>query len=153
LHARGRADDAATTLSALIADYPSSRWQVEAHISLGEQLFERHDPAAARDHYQQAVPAAKGEAAWYARYKIAWCDIELGDLLHALDEFIEVARSTADDTLVLAARNDVVRVLLLLDPAPSLDEVRMRIGQAADDPDIAATMLETYNQQRASGSR
>ena len=133
-------------------DDPSSPLPIEAHLLLGDELFDRNELASARSHYQQVAFAATNELAWYARYRIAWCDYDAGDREHAMDELVVVARSPASDRLVSTARADLVRMLVALDPPPGQDEVRMRITLAAD-PDIAAKMLETYRKLRASGAR
>jgi hypothetical protein len=152
LSARGRRGDADAELTQLVAQYPSSKLRVQALIMLGDERFDRADVAGARSIYQQAVIGASGELLWYVRYRTAWCDFNLGDQQHALEQLTEIARSSASEKLTSTARADLVRMLASLDPAPDLDEVRMRISLAAD-PEIAAKMLDAYKKLRASPSQ
>ncbi len=54
----------------LIADYPASRYVVEAWVALADDQFEAGNLAEAEMRYRKALAFPKASIYWYARYKL-----------------------------------------------------------------------------------
>ncbi len=100
-------DDAAdAALTALLRDYPSSSYAADAHLARAERLFEKAELEGAIAEYDLA---AKSEHLLpYARYKRAWCELNLSRFSAAVDDFAQVM-SMGEPKLSNEAAKDWVR--------------------------------------------
>ncbi len=156
----------------LIADHPVSNRVPDAHLALADAAFEDGDLAAARAEYQAVLRTPAADGALYARYKLGWVELNLGDQPAALAAFLAVARA-ADQPLRGEAIKDVVRVYAAIgDPAAApaffdaLDRGRGpaltlrlaeacldvgRLGEAAVALRVAIPLLDVDGACRAAG--
>ena len=74
----------------LIKTYPQSIYTPEAHLLLGDYYFnQKQDIEQSKDHYEAVLNFPDSPAAAAARYKLAWCRINLVDYAGALKLFEE----------------------------------------------------------------
>ena len=86
----GQRQDGAAGFRELIRKYPRSRLVPESFLALGEQAFQANDVQGARFAYERAYQASGSRVATYALYKLAWCDINLGEHRKALEKLRRV---------------------------------------------------------------
>lgn len=69
----------------LIKTYPQSPYSPEAHLLLGDYYFnQKQDIEKSKDHYEAVLNYPNSPASAAARYKLAWCRINLVDYAGAL---------------------------------------------------------------------
>jgi len=110
----------------LIAQYPNSRYAPEAHLLLGDYYFtHKQDVDQSRFHYEAVLKYSKSPAVAAARYKLAWCEINLVNYKGAIKLFEEsVTSSQAQKELDIDTYRRVdVRLESLADMAYCYPEV------------------------------
>lgn len=103
----GRPDDAAAELTRLVRTWPTSAQAPRAWLLLGEHWFDRDNPQKALVAYQHAASSADAEVRGYARYKLAWCWYNVGELDAAVATMTQVLDDRGD--LQDEALRDLVR--------------------------------------------
>ena len=103
----------------LVREYPDSRYVPDAYLSFAQFYFDQGEVNAARKFYEKVIQFPKSPVFGFALYKRAWCDINLGDHLGALQTFVEVIRlaragkagpdPAANRALERAAQGDAVK--------------------------------------------
>jgi len=76
--------------SALIAQYPSSRFVPDAWVQTGEHYFATNDLRRAREAFERAASFHLPKLYAFALYKLAWCDFNAGAYGAAIAKFKEV---------------------------------------------------------------
>lgn len=143
---RGRTADALAAFARVAAEYPASRHAAEAQVAIAETTFDAGDVAGALAGYRAVRADGAPDRALYVRYKIAWCEYNLGDYSSAVADFVAVASDTADrtpvhDKLATSARGDLVRVIATT-PARALDTARTAFAQVAGgDSELRGTLF------------
>jgi len=95
-HELGKVTEMVDQYRVLIQDYPNSRYTPESHLLLGDYYFnQKQDVERAKRHYETVLNYINSPAAAVARYKLAWCCINLADYKGALALFEASVRSTA----------------------------------------------------------
>jgi tetratricopeptide (TPR) repeat protein len=107
LMAAHRPADARARLLELIKKYPASPRVPDAYVLFGDYAFEANDPATAGQFYAKAGAFPGAAVASYARYKLAWVQLNQGDPTGALDGFAAVALAS-EPRLARAAADDAV---------------------------------------------
>lgn len=105
-----RENDARKFLQKLIKSYPKSRYLPHAYLSFGELYFSTGDFENARKLYDKVLQYPESRIADYARYKVAWCAFNQGDMKQALASFVAVAQHGHDPRVQREARKDAVLV-------------------------------------------
>lgn len=111
---RKDAAGAAEAFGRLVQEYPEAPLAADASIALGDDAFEAGKLADAMERYSFALEKAKVPAlATYARYKLAWCRLNLDEHDEALALLERVVRDGDAAKLSLAdeARRDVALTL------------------------------------------
>lgn len=110
----------------LIKTYPQSIYTPEAHLLLGDYYFnQKQDVEKSKDHYEAVLNHPDSPATAAARYKLAWCRINLVDYAGALKLFEESVLSplAAKDLDIDTYRRVDVRLESLTDMAFCYPEV------------------------------
>jgi TolA-binding protein len=122
LQEAGRRDQAVARYRELLKVHPTSRFVPDVHVQLGNHEFDvAGSVVRARGHFEQALASGNPRVQSYALYKLAWCDLNQGDLrgaLAKLQETVERAERQASERsqveLKAEALNDAVRVYVEL---------------------------------------
>ncbi|HOX47188.1 MAG TPA: tetratricopeptide repeat protein [Myxococcota bacterium] len=122
LEALGDREAALKVHQELIARYPASRFLPHAYLAFAEHYFERADLEHASLAYRKVLDLPHNDLRTYARYKLAWCSYNLGDLPAALEGFAAVcqeslANPARGSSLAQEALKDWLRTLASLSPA------------------------------------
>ena len=79
----------------IIAQYPNSQYAPEAHLLLGDYYFtHKQDVDQSRFHYEAVLKYPQSPAVSAARYKLAWCEINLVNYKGAIKLFEESVTNT-----------------------------------------------------------
>ncbi len=90
----GQMDKLVKEYKTIISDYPDSQYAPEAHLLLGDYYFsQKQDVDNSKAHYEAVLRYPKSPAIAAARYKLAWCRINLADHEGALKLFEESVNS------------------------------------------------------------
>lgn len=122
----GRIDEMIAQYRTLIAKYPESQYCPEAHLLLGDYYFSKQqDVDQSKSHYEAVLQYPQSTAVAAARYKLAWCQINLVDYKGALELFEESVNSpqAAEDLDIDTYRRVDVRLESLIDMAYCYPEV------------------------------
>ena len=107
----GRPQPAAAAFQRVVERYRDHSAAAESRWMVGEALFqaEAYEPA---EKAFEAAASAGGEFADDGRSGVAWCRIERGDAVGAIQQFRRLVRDHADSELVPGARVETGRLLL-----------------------------------------
>jgi cellulose synthase operon protein C len=84
----GQADEMLKQYQTLISEHPTSQYTPEAHLLLGDYYFnQKQDVDKSTDHYAAVLKFPQSPAVAAARYKLAWCKINVSDFTEALKLF------------------------------------------------------------------
>jgi TolA-binding protein len=122
----GRIDEMITQYQTIISKYPESQYCPEAHLLLGDYYFnKKQDVDQSKAHYESVLQYPQSSAVAAARYKLAWCQINLVDYNGALELFEESVNSpqAAQDLDIDTYRRVDVRLESLIDMAYCYPEV------------------------------
>lgn len=61
-----------TEVEQLLEKYPKSEWRADAHLLIGEVLYDSNNYAKALNHFNEAAASEKIKISHYAQYKAAW---------------------------------------------------------------------------------
>jgi TolA-binding protein len=90
LYESGNRDRGIAYYSALIAQYPKSRFVPDAWVQTGEHFFATNDLRRAREAFEKAASFHLPKLYAFALYKLAWCDYNAGAYGAAIAKFKEV---------------------------------------------------------------
>ncbi len=110
----------------IITQYPDSQYAPESHLLLGDYYFtHKQDVDQSRFHYEAVLKYSQSPAVAAARYKLAWCEINLVNYIGAIKLFEEsVTSSQAQKELDIDTYRRVdVRLESLIDMAYCYPEV------------------------------
>ncbi len=115
----GQKEEAIIKYAELIRQYPASRFVPDAYIQMGEHYFNTNNLEFARTAYQNALETNSPRIKYFALYKLAWCDVNIGAYDKAVEKFHEVVASAAIDSknagLKIEALRDLIRCYTALD--------------------------------------
>lgn len=138
----GQADEMLNQYQTLIGQYPESQYTPEAHLLLGDYYFnEKQDVAKSTLHYQAVLKYPQSSAVSAARYKLAWCKINVVDYAGALALFeasVESPQASKELDIDTYRRVDV-RLESLTDMAYCYPEV-----YKSATPEQAITYFKRY---------
>jgi tetratricopeptide (TPR) repeat protein len=145
---RGNAAGAAEPFSALVKSFPRHPLAVDAAIALGDDAFDAGHLADAINRYHFADVHAPGAGARaYARYKLAWCRLNLeeyGNARKLLLDVVALARTDARRlSLADEARRDFV-LALARDPTVTASDAQASIVRLGLPPDRTRRYEEGY---------
>ena len=133
----GQTDEMLKQYQTLIGQYPDSQYTPEAHLLLGDYYFnEKQDVGKSTLHYQAVLKYPQSTAVTAARYKLAWCKINVVDYAGALALFeasVESPQAAGELDIDTYRRVDV-RLESLIDMAYCYPEV---YGTATPEQAIA----------------
>jgi TolA-binding protein len=109
LQQSGELADARVRYERLITDFPRSRFRADAEIALGDAVFEAQDLRSAHAAYERVLALPRSRVTDYARYKLAWTQLNEGDAEAALTTIAVLCRANDDAKIVKEARKDLVR--------------------------------------------
>jgi tetratricopeptide (TPR) repeat protein len=90
----GQIDEMIKQYETLIANYPNSTYVPEAHLLLGDYYFsQKQDVSRSKASYEAVLKYPRSPAVAAARYKLAWCQINLADYAGAIKLFEESVES------------------------------------------------------------
>jgi tetratricopeptide (TPR) repeat protein len=122
----GRIEEMVAQYRTIISKYPESQYCPEAHLLLGDYYFgKKQDVDQSKSHYESVLQYPRSSAVAAARYKLAWCQINLVDYRGALELFEESVNSpqAAQDLDIDTYRRVDVRLESLIDMAYCYPEV------------------------------
>jgi len=144
--ARGRAKDAAGPLAELVRRFPDDALAADAALALGDDAFDAGSLAAAADRYRFAARAGNGRVEAWARYKLAWCHLNLEDHEQARAEFSRVVALSQEGRASFALADDARRDLVLAlarDPSVRAADAADRLRSVAA-PGRSSPLVEAY---------
>ncbi len=133
--------DTARAMLATVLEGPARRSDRRAAaMELGELQFTDGDVKAALSAYQVAARlGGEGDRGPYARYRIGWCQLRLGDPRSAADSLLRASRDAEDRSLARQARSDALQVA-----------TRLEVDDALSVVDAACTSeVECLDRERA----
>lgn len=149
---RGRYEDAEAPLARLVEEFPDAPLALDAAVALGDDTFEAARLADAVQRYEFVIARApEGESATWARYKLAWCRINLGEHAEARRLLSEVA-SRGEGSLVTEARRDFV-IALARDASVDPDQALKEIAALVDAPALRGRYGEGWANLVAAAGR
>lgn len=90
----GQIDEMIKRYQTIIKDYANSEYAPESHLLLGDYYFnQKQDVDKSKHHYESVLKYPESPAASAAKYKLAWCRINLVDYKGALELFEESVSS------------------------------------------------------------
>ncbi len=131
---------------AIIAQYPNSQYAPEAHLLLGDYYFtHKQDIEQSRLHYEAVLKYPQSPAVSAARYKLAWCEINLVNYEGAIKLFEESVTSsqTQKELDIDTYRRVDVRLESLTDMAYCYPEVYKKAT-----PEQALAYFKQYSWSR-----
>jgi TolA-binding protein len=144
---RGDPKNAKVPLEKLVEAYPTDPLAVDGAIALGDDAFDAGSLAEAMRRYEFAANAATGNGPRaYAKYKLAWCHLNLDEHDVARGLFLEVVSLTGTSgkmALADEARRDYV-LGLARDPSLTAADAERQIRALALAPDRTRRYLEGY---------
>lgn len=75
----------------LVRDHPTSKFMPWAYLMLGDEFFDRDEFKSSANFYEKALTYPNDDTGAYALYKVAWCQISLGNDTEALASFMKAA--------------------------------------------------------------
>ena len=124
----------------VVRDFPTCPEVAHVFLGFGDDAFARGDMPTAKQFYEKAAQFTEPELRAYARYKQAWCELNLAEHAKALEGFVSVARSVQGDTSPRLARlrdvalkDSVFAFIEVGDPKKARDFYRHIAGTGADD--------------------
>lgn len=149
---RGQYEEAEEPLAQLVSRFPEAPLALDAAVALGDDAFEAARLAEAVERYEFVIKRApKGESATWARYKLAWCRINLGEHEEARRLLSEVA-SRGEGSLVIEARRDFV-IALARDASVEPERALKEIEGLVDDPEQRRRFGEGWSNLVAASGR
>ncbi|MBN1832622.1 MAG: tetratricopeptide repeat protein [Deltaproteobacteria bacterium] len=130
----------------IIVQYPNSQYAPEAHLLLGDYYFtHKQDIDQSRLHYEAVLKYPQSPAVSAARYKLAWCEINLVDYEKAIKLFEESVTSsqTRKELDIDTYRHVDVRLESLTDMAYCYPEVYKKAT-----PEQALAYFKQYSWSR-----
>jgi tetratricopeptide (TPR) repeat protein len=122
----GQTDEMLRQYQTLIGQFPDSQYTPEAHLLLGDYYFnEKQDVEQSTRHYEAVLKHPQSSAVAAARYKLAWCRINMVDYAGALSLFeasVESPQAAGELDIDTYRRVDV-RLESLVDMAYCYPEV------------------------------
>lgn len=122
----GRFDEMREQYRIIISKHPDSQYAPESHLLLGDYFFnKKEDIDQSKSHYEAVLQYPQSPAVAAARYKLAWCRINLVDYKGALALFEESVNSpeAGKDLDIDTYRRVDVRLESLIDMAYCYPEV------------------------------
>jgi tetratricopeptide (TPR) repeat protein len=122
----GQIEEMLSQYKALISKYPNSQYAPEAYLLLGDYYFNKKgDVDESTKHYEAVLNYARSPAVAAARYKLAWCRINLADFGGAIKLFEQSVASppAGTDLDIDTYRRVDVRLESLVDMAFCYPEV------------------------------
>ena len=97
----------------LLKNYPGSKYVPEAHLAFADYFFETNQLDDAEARYLKVLEFPTSTPYWYAKYKLAWVQLDKRKVEQALQAFFEVAQASKRDSkldlLGRASKKDFVR--------------------------------------------
>jgi cellulose synthase operon protein C len=140
----------------LIRNFPDSTYVAESYLQMGEHFFEGNRVFDAQRAYQRAHELGDERVRPFALYKLAWCDVNLGEHAAALEKLHQVVRHTEEQArasgedltriqLKGEAMRDMVRVYTELDKVDEAIAYFQRHGDDRTEQYIAALAQSFYD--------
>jgi TolA-binding protein len=98
LYESGSKEEGVARYTALIQQYPRSRFVPDAQVQLGEHFFAGNDLLRARAAFEKAASFRQPKLYPFALYKLAWCDYNAGAYAAAIAKFKEVIAYSEGET-------------------------------------------------------
>ena len=98
LYESGSKEEGVAQYTALVQQYPRSRFVPDAQVQLGEHFFAGNDLARARAAFEKAASFRQPKLYPFALYKLAWCDYNAGAYPAAIAKFKEVIAYSEGET-------------------------------------------------------
>jgi tetratricopeptide (TPR) repeat protein len=122
----GQVEEMLKQYQALISQFPNSSYTPEAHLLLGDYYFnQKQDVDQSKSQYEAVLKYPQSPAVAAARYKLAWCKINLMDYAGALKLFEDSVNSpeAAKELDIDTYRRVDVRLESMVDMAYCYPEV------------------------------
>lgn len=142
----GQIDEMIKQYETLIAKYPNSNYAPEAYLLLGDYYFsQKQDVNKSKSSYEAVLKYPKSPAVAAARYKLAWCQINLTDYAGAIKLFEESVESpqAKQELNIDTYRRVDVRLESLVDMAYCYPEVYKKAT-----PEEALAYFKKYSWSR-----
>lgn len=138
----GQIEEMLAQYKVLIAKYPNSQYAPEAHLLLGDYYFnQKGDVEKSTQHYEAVLNYPQSMAVAAARYKLAWCRINVSDFEGAIKLFEQSVTSpqASKELDIDTYRRVDVRLESLVDMAYCYPEVYKKAT-----PEQALTYFRQY---------
>ena len=142
----GRIREMLEEYETIVAKYPDSPYAPEAHLLLGDYYFTyKQDVDQSRTHYEAVLKYPQSPAVAAARYKLAWCEINLVNYSGAIKLFEESVKSpmSQKELDIDTYRRVDVRLESLIDMAYCYPEVHKKAR-----PEQALAYFKEYSWTR-----
>jgi tetratricopeptide (TPR) repeat protein len=138
----------------VMRDFPTCPEVPHAFLALGENFFAKGDMAGAKSFYEKVALLGDPELRAYARYKQAWCELNLGDAAAALEGFIAAAQQAGKGELPprlarlrdVALRDSVIAYAQIGKPAKAAEFYRRMAGEAGAER-LLARLAQLYRER------
>ena len=124
----------------VVRDFPTCPEVAHVFLGFGDDAFARGDMVVAKQFYEKAAQFTAPELRAYARYKQAWCELNLAEHAKALESFVSVARAVQGEASPRLARlrdvalqDSVFAFIEVGDPKKARDFYRHIAGTSADE--------------------
>ncbi len=130
----------------LIKDFPNSKFIPDVYLSFGEYYFSSGQMDDALKFYEKVLQWPNSRVAGFARYKSAWCHLNLRNFDKAVSIFTELSKTGEPAKLRHEARHDLMRAYAQssLRPAGAVALAREVAGDEAPGP-LLRMLAEAYH--------
>ncbi|PWU13132.1 MAG: hypothetical protein C5B49_15135 [Bdellovibrio sp.] len=140
----GMPQQSSEKIEKLLAHHPNSEWLPDAHLLIGEILYDRQNFTGALKHFSAASTSKKEKIAHYAKYKVGWSHYNLGRNSAAINTLKELIKSLGSDASVgYALRSEALRDLsVFLSDSRNSEESYAFFTSFATDEESADSLLK-----------
>lgn len=110
----GQTVEGNAALTALVKNYPESRYIPDAYVAIGDYWYATSNPAKSLMAYARAASYRHSEKYAYALYKLAWCHENVGEHAQAMETMakaVEAAREGGKAPLEAQAAKDLATIV------------------------------------------
>lgn len=142
----GLANESIQEIEILLAKYPQSEWKSDAHLLIGEVLYDQHQFQKALAHFQSAATSDKIKIAHYAKYKAGWTFYNLERNSDAIQELKSLVTSLDPEKPEgFALRSESLRDLALFMTETKGNDAAAFFRAFATETETASCLLRMAN--------
>lgn len=137
----------------LLAKYPKSEWRADAHLLIGEVLYDGQEFAKSLEHFNDAATSDKIKISQYAKYKAAWALYNLQRNNDAIEQLKNLVKGLDPERPEgFALRNESLRdMALFMTESANADEALDFFRSFTSESEATAAVLRMANIYRSHG--